>query len=418
MSKRVTKVLVVEEDSRTRTWLVHMITSVLSKADVDLGRANDFQQLLDKLSRDRLDLLVLGLKLSGSGGVGESSFEHLQQVLAMAKCPPVIVIGEGGDELDAVKAMKLGATDFIPKRLLAQDVMSEALEGASREQKRRREGALWNAVRVPELAGYKIIRSLARTRRSEVYLAFSETLGHEVVLKLMDRPTGDDDDRTYQRFKREYSFTVELESPRLARVYDFGETDDSAYIVMEYFPEGDLKQRMAGPILPKQAVRYIYQICEALETIHAKGIVHRDLKPSNIMLRPDDSIALIDFGLAHFSQATTRLTGIREIQGTPHYLSPEQASGQPVDERSDLYGLGVILYEMLSGEKPYSGKTALDVLDKHRHSPVPTLPAFVSRFQPLLERLMAKSGDDRYANVQLVMREIVTFYPALEIRSA
>ncbi len=418
MSKRVTKVLVVEEDSRTRTWLVHMITSVLSKADVDLGRANDFQQLLDKLARDRLDLLVLGLKLSGGGGVGESSFEHLQRVLAMAKCPPVIVIGEGGDELDAVRAMKLGATNFIPKRLLAQDVMSEALEDASREQSRRREGALWNAVPVPELAGYKVIRSLARTRRSEVYLAFSETLGHEVVLKLMDRPTGDDDDRTYQRFKREYSFTVELESPRLARVYDFGETDDSAYIVMEYFPEGDLKQRMAGPILPKQAVRYIYQICEALETIHAKGIVHRDLKPSNIMLRPDDSIALIDFGLAHFSQATTRLTGIREIQGTPHYLSPEQASGQPVDERSDLYGLGVILYEMLSGEKPYSGKTALDVLDKHRHSPVPTLPAFVSRFQPLLERLMAKSGDDRYANVQLVMREIVAFYPALETRSA
>ena len=206
-----------------------MITSVLPKADVDLGRANDFPQLLDKLSRERLDLLVLGLKLSGNRGAGESSFDHLQRVLAMAKCPPVIVIGEGGDELDAVKAMKLGATDFIPKRLLAQGVMNEALEYASREQTRRRENALWDAVRVPELAGYKIIRSLARTRRSEVYLAFSEALGHEVVLKLMDRPTADDDDRTYQRFKREYSFTVELESPRLARVYDFGETDETAH---------------------------------------------------------------------------------------------------------------------------------------------------------------------------------------------
>jgi DNA-binding NarL/FixJ family response regulator len=413
----VTKVLVVEDDPKTRTWLVHMITSVLVKADVDLGRGNYSEQVIKKLSDNPLDLLVLGLKLSGKHSVSTESFDYLRRVLSLTRCPPVIVIGEGGDELDAVKVMKLGATNFIPKRMLAQGVMTEALEDAARIQKVRREGALWGDMRIPELVGYKIIRNLARTRRSSVYLAFSEPLGQEVVLKLMDRPSADEDDRTYQRFKREYSFTVELESPRLARIFDFGETDDTAYIVMEYFPEGDLKQRMAGPILPKQAVRYIYQICEALETIHAQGIIHRDLKPSNVMLRPDDSLALIDFGLAHFSHAT-RLTGIREIQGTPHYLSPEQAGGEQVDQRSDLYGLGVILYEMLSGEKPYTGRSALDVLEMHRKDPVPVLPTFVARFQPMLERLMAKDPDKRFSSVEEVMQVIVTFYPSLEARSA
>jgi len=394
-----------------------MITSVLVKADVDLGRGNYSEQVIKKLSDNPLDLLVLGLKLSGKHSVSTESFDYLRRVLSLTRCPPVIVIGEGGDELDAVKVMKLGATNFIPKRMLAQGVMTEALEDAARIQKVRREGALWGDMRIPELVGYKIIRNLARTRRSSVYLAFSEPLGHEVVLKLMDRPSAGEDDRTYQRFKREYSFTVELESPRLARIFDFGETDDTAYIVMEYFPEGDLKQRMAGPILPKQAVRYIYQICEALETIHAQGIIHRDLKPSNVMLRPDDSLALIDFGLAHFSHAT-RLTGIREIQGTPHYLSPEQAGGEQVDQRSDLYGLGVILYEMLSGEKPYTGRSALDVLEMHRKDPVPVLPTFVARFQPMLERLMAKDPDKRFSSVEEVMQVIVTFYPSLEARSA
>ena len=413
----MTKVLVVEDDPKTRAWLVHMITSVLVKADVDLGRGNYSEQVIKKLSDNPLDLLVLGLKLSGKHSVSTESFDYLRRVLSLTRCPPVIVIGEGGDELDAVKVMKLGATNFIPKRMLAQGVMTEALEDAARIQKVRREGALWGDMRIPELVGYKIIRNLARTRRSSVYLAFSEPLGHEVVLKLMDRPSAGEDDRTYQRFKREYSFTVELESPRLARIFDFGETDDTAYIVMEYFPEGDLKQRMAGPILPKQAVRYIYQICEALETIHAQGIIHRDLKPSNVMLRPDDSLALIDFGLAHFSHAT-RLTGIREIQGTPHYLSPEQAGGEQVDQRSDLYGLGVILYEMLSGEKPYTGRSALDVLEMHRKDPVPVLPTFVARFQPMLERLMAKDPDKRFSSVEEVMQVIVTFYPSLEARSA
>jgi serine/threonine protein kinase len=395
--------------------MVHTVTTVWPRAEIDLGNPGNMERVLEKLGPGRYELFLLALPMDAR--TGTESFHWLSRMLAQDNCPPLIVVGEGGDELHAAKSIKLGAADYIPKRLLAHDVMAEALRDALSDGIRRREAALWGNAGPPRLTGYKIIRSLARTRRSSVFLALSEPLDREIVLKLMNRPGEGEDQRMYQRFQREFSLTVDLDSARLARIFEFGETDDSAYIAMEYFPEGDLKQRMQGPLLPKQAVRYAYQVAEALAVIHEAGIVHRDLKPSNIMLRPDDSVALIDFGLAYFDGAT-RLTAAKEIQGTPHYISPEQAVGDAVDERSDLYSLGVIMFEMLSGQRPYVGSTAMEILDMHREAPLPQLPKFVARFQPLINQLMAKDPVRRLSSAGRVMQEITQYYPYLESRSA
>ena len=397
--------------------MVHTVTTVWPRAEVDLGSPGNMERMLEKLAHGKYELLVLCLPMGQRNGRGADSLHWLSRCLAREACPPLIVVGEGGDELDAARVMKLGASDYIPKRLLAHDIVAEALRDAVTDRIKRREEALWGDIRPPNLSGYKIIRSLARSRRASVFLALSEPLGREIVLKLMDRPGEGEDERLYRRFLREFQLTVDLDSPRLARIFEFGETDESAYIVMEYFPEGDLKQRLQGPVLPKQAIRYAYQVAEALAVIHQAGIVHRDLKPSNIMLRPDDSIALIDFGLAFFHGAT-RLTAAREIQGTPHYISPEQAVGEDVDERSDLYSLGVLLFEMLSGERPYTGGNAMEILDMHREAPLPMLPKFVARFQPLIDQLMAKDPVKRLSSAERVMQEIIHYYPYLVTRSA
>jgi len=148
------------------------------------------------------------------------------------------------------------------------------------------------------------------------------------------------------------------------------------------------------------AVDYLRQIASALDAIHSVGVLHRDLKPANIMLRNDGSVCLIDFGLAKANMYEVELTGAREIFGTPYYMSPEQGHAEPIDARSDLYSLGVIFYEMLTGQKPYKGSSAMEVIYKHRRAALPTIPPEFAAFSNILNRLLAKSPADRFQSAR------------------
>jgi serine/threonine protein kinase len=186
----------------------------------------------------------------------------------------------------------------------------------------------------------------------------------------------------------------------VVRLHDLGVSDEHAWLVMEYFALGDLRRRMRARLTPRDALRLAAAIARALATIHAAGVLHRDLKPGNIMLREDGSIALIDFGLSKDAALALDLTDTGAIFGTPHYMSPEQGHAEPVDERSDLYSLGVILFEMLTGEKPYRAENPMAIVYKHRKEPIPQLPPQFAAVQPLLERLLAKAPGDRFAGAQ------------------
>jgi eukaryotic-like serine/threonine-protein kinase len=175
---------------------------------------------------------------------------------------------------------------------------------------------------------------------------------------------------------------------------------------MEHFARGDLRKRMSEGLTARQSLTYAHDMALALQCIHEVGILHRDLKPGNVMLRDDGSIALIDFGLAKHVALKMEVTDKGLIFGTPHYMSPEQGHGKEIDSRSDIYSLGVVLYEMLTGKKPFDADNHMAILVHHAKAPIPKLPERLSAVQPLIDTLMAKEAADRPADADTAAKLI------------
>ena len=249
----------------------------------------------------------------------------------------------------------------------------------------------------PLIKGYRLIKKLATSSHSALYLAERESTGVKMVLKVLQQipDVNDESIGAFDRFLQEYELIAEIKHPNIVKIYDLGVADDHAHIAMEYLDGGDLRQRLNEGIIASVAAMYLRQIASALATVHEVGILHRDLKPGNIMLRRDNSIALIDFGLAKRLRLHMEITNSGEIFGTPYYMSPEQGHGEVVDERSDIYSLGVIFYEMLTGDKPYLAETAMGIIYKHARAPVPLLPARFAEYQALLNMMLAKEPKNR-----------------------
>ncbi len=263
------------------------------------------------------------------------------------------------------------------------------------------------------IRGHRFIRQIGTGGMCSIYLAESERAGRIAVLKVFSQvPDVSDKVAGFDRFIQEYEIVAGLRHGHVVRIFDLGIADDHAYIAMEHFPLGDLRRRLKAPVPPATALAYLDEIASALEAIHSVGVLHRDLKPANIMLRADGSVCLIDFGLAKADALAADLTGTREIFGTPYYMSPEQGHAEQIDERSDLYSLGVIFYEMLTGQKPFRGSSAMEVIYKHKRASVPALPAELAAYEPILAGLLAKSPADRFGSAHALRQAIASLRDA------
>ena len=245
------------------------------------------------------------------------------------------------------------------------------------------------------IPGYKIIRTLGKGGMATVYLAVQEIFEREVALKVMARGLSDDP-AFGQRFFREARIVSKLVHPNIVTVYDVGVHQGLYYLSMEYIDGQDLK--MARNRLDNnQKIQVVQDIARALEFAGQKGYVHRDIKPENIMLfAADNRAVLMDFGIARAGDTDISVTQAGTAIGTPHYMSPEQAKGQSVDVRSDLYSLGIVFYLLLTGRVPYDGDSAVAIGIKHITQPLPILPAELAAVQPILNSLLAKKPQDRY----------------------
>ncbi len=350
------------------------------------------------------DAVLLAHRWTGGRGI-----DWAKDLTGRPGFAPIAFLSERSDDGDARAARLLGVHAVLGREDIDGDEFVRAIAAAEQRQSFAR--AVWRSARDGRLEqrfgdafirGYRNIRRLAAGPVSDLYLAESEQAGALVALKVArDRhEEGSELDDSFRRFLQEYEIVRRIQHPNIVRLYDLGVSDEHAWLVMEYFRAGDLRKRMRAGMAPGPGMRTLVAVARALEAIHESGILHRDLKPGNIMFRDDGSPALIDFGMSKDLGLALDVTDTGMIFGTPHYMSPEQGHGEPIDARSDLYSLGVILFEMLTREKPYKAENPMAIIYKHRKEPVPQLPQSFEPLQPLIERLLAKRPEDRFTSAR------------------
>jgi serine/threonine protein kinase len=259
-----------------------------------------------------------------------------------------------------------------------------------------------------QIPGYALKRKLGQGGMAAVFLGEQESFGREVALKIM-LPAMAREPEFAERFMREARTMASLSHPHIIVVHDVGQANGLYYYAMAYHTGGDLTARIrGGGLTPQEALKVTRQIADALAYAHEQGYVHRDIKPDNVLFREsDDAAILTDFGIAKsLRNDEHQLTQAGNTVGTPKYMSPEQARGQHLDGRSDLYSLGVMLFEMLTGQPPFLAEEAVTLAIKHCVDPVPRLPSGLARFQPLIDRLLAKERTQRHANGRELLADL------------
>ncbi|VVN96358.1 serine/threonine-protein kinase [Pseudomonas fluorescens] len=255
------------------------------------------------------------------------------------------------------------------------------------------------------IPGYDIGDEIGEGAMASVYLATQRSLERKVALKIMAAALAADPSFC-ERFLREGKTLARLSHPHTVTIHDIGNVGELYYMAMEYLPNGTLKERIAAGLTPEQGLIYIRQIASALGYAHGLGLVHRDVKPANILFRADGTAVLSDFGIAKSLDDRTQFTQAGFAVGTPSYMSPEQARGQDIDGRADLYALGVVLYEILVGKLPYTGNDALSTALAHLTEPLPELPVHHGRYQDVLRKLLAKNPAERFADAAALLQAL------------
>ena len=409
------KLIIVDDSKEYMTLIRRMLASVI--LDIEVTEYDPEQQGRPTAEFDWgiYDVLLIDYQL----GVHENGLDWIEKYRKEPGFPPVILMTSTGDEYVAAGAIKLGTSDFIKKADMEATRIGAMVKSAAQERetmlandettissKLGSDATVFREVkftneRTPDgqRIGYRFVRLIGQGASSRVYLAERLSDRMTLVLKIMDVTTTKEP-QAVQRFIQEAELVAELHSPYVVHFLEHGFTKDYGYIAMEFFTRGDLKQRIEHGVSVQDGINYTRHIGFGLSAIHENGIVHRDLKPGNIMFRSDDSLALADFGISKRLDETGELTKFGSVLGTPNYISPEQALGNDVDHRSDLYSAGIIFFEMLTGRKPFKAETAPALVYQHVHAAIPDLPDVVHNYQPIIDLLLAKDPDARFSSAE------------------
>jgi serine/threonine protein kinase len=398
------KILVVEDDVVMREF----ISRGLASKGHPTTTARGAEEALQQLRSTPADVVITDVRMPGMDGF--SFARALRREPALGE--PDVIFVSSLDEPDYYRrAMHVGAVDFLTKPFKPQD-LTDAVERclAERDEKKNQSKVTVNSAIEgnPRIPGYEIIQKLGEGAASVVYLAKHVASREQHALKVLKLEALDSTTQeAINRFMAEYDMLSKLSHPNVAHVYAHGVGDRCLYIGMEHLPGGDLRLDIEAGMSPQQAQKRAAEIASALAAIHSAGFVHRDLKPANILMRMTGEAVIADFGIAKRLGSAMSLTRHDTAVGTPYYMSPEQARGSNVGPHSDIYALGVLYFEMLTGHRPYEANTPNELMGKHLNAPIPLLPTRLGKFQPLIDKLMAKSIADRYPNAEAAREAIL-----------
>lgn len=412
------KILIIDDSKEFRSLARMYLEKQLKGTEIVEYEIEDLGKPDDAFNWSDYDVLLLDYNLGG----GENGFVWLKEFSTKPGFPPAIILTAEGDEYIAVKAIKLGAADYLNKVDISAKRLAEVIINATEYTPEKIAELEKEKIHAEELvqqmhekknkppshditASYRFVRLIGQGAMSKVYLAERVSDQLSLVLKVLEI-TPSTNDVAVMRFMQEAELIAKLSSPFVVKIYDYGITNNYAFIAVEFFSRGDLKQRMELKLPPDIILNYMTHIAYGLDAIHKINIVHRDLKPANLMFRGDDSLALADFGISKKLNVTSDLTTLGQVLGTPHYMSPEQGEGGIIDQRADLYSAGVLLYEMLTREKPYTASTTAALIYQHVYAPVPVLPKKFSMFQEVIDKTMAKRPEDRYQTAGELIKKL------------
>jgi serine/threonine protein kinase len=383
-------ILVVDDDDTTREYVALCLSTGNYRVETAANGVEGFKKAKALLPA----MVISDIRMPQLDGFGMVSAIKAHPALADI---PVLLMSSQEDRASYRRAFGLGVADFLVKPVDRRDLLSTVGDRLAALQ-----AAKGASPAFPDIPGYRVVRHLGAGGMSDVYLAYRHATGEECALKTIRvNAEAPEAKEMVARFLDEYVFLAWIEHPGVARVIDHGVSGRVLFTVMEYFPGGDLRALMREQMSVSRVLSQMREIAAGLNAIHEKGMVHRDLKPGNIMLRADGSLAIADFGLAKIADVALDITRGDVAMGTPYYMSPEQINGDALDARADLYSLGVMFYEMLTGKRMFEAESVDALLAKHLKAPRPQLPLEhpAVTLQPLLEQLFAIDRDRRLNSV-------------------
>ena len=424
------RILVIDDDAAVLT----LAALYLSRAGYGVEECPGSIEALGLIAAHPPDLILSDIYLPALDGFGLLSALRAQPATENI---PVILMTARADHDGFRRSMKLGADDYLTKPLDRDELLDAVQARLKRAGKLNGDEPLPDAAKarsapapapapaaparsptlsampppqaapedlsgVTRLTDYTLVSKIAEGGMSAIYLADQKSTKRRVVLKMIPLSKGMAQG-SIDRFVQEHRMLERLRHPNIVTIHAQGFNDRHLYIAMEYFAKGCLTGHLSGALGADASFAYAIQIAKGLEAAHRAGIVHRDLKPDNVMVRDDGSLALTDFGIAKDLNAQSALTMHGQVFGTPSYVAPEQALGLPVGPAADVYSLGVMLFQMLAGHKPYQASDPQNILYQHINSPIPQLPEDLLQWQDLINFLMTKSPQTRPRDASAVL---------------